>query len=184
MASLLELGGIQDALLEMIFTALEDPTEDPEQQAVLQTQLAELQAEIADKVDAIAAVMAAKQAELTYLAARREHFDRLVKSRQDALDRFKDYVKYALENQATTALAGKEAKIRLVKNGGKAPVWINDEIEVRDFPADAVVTKTAYSVSSEWIRTKLAETGTDELVGEDGRILAKLQERGTHLRIG
>ncbi len=184
MASLLELGGIQDALLEMIFAALEDPNEDPEQQAVLQSQLGELQAEIADKVDAIAAVMAAKQAELTYLVERREHFDRLIKSRQTALDRFKDYVKYALEKQATTALVGKEAKLRLVANGGKAPVWINEAIDTQDFPADAVVAKTSYSVSSEWIRSKLAEVGTNELIGEDGRILAKLQERGTHLRIG
>jgi Siphovirus Gp157 len=184
MASLLELGGIQDALLEMIFAALEDPTEEPEQQETLQSQLLELQSEIADKVDAIAAVMAAKQAELNYLAERREHFDRLVKSRQDALDRFKDYVKYALEKQAATALSGKEAKLRLVKNGGKAPVWINDDIDTQDFPTEAIVAKTSYSVSSEWIRSKLAETGTDELVGEDGRILAKLQERGTHLRIG
>jgi hypothetical protein len=184
MASLLELGGIQDALLEIIFAALEDPNEDPEQQEVLQSQLGELQAEIADKVDAIAAVMAAKQAEVAYLVERREHFDRLIKSRQTALDRFKDYVKYALEKQATTTIVGKEAKLRLVANGGKAPVWINEAIDTQDFPADAVVTKTSYSVSIEWIRSQLAAAGTNELIDEDGRILAKLQERGTHLRIG
>ncbi len=184
MTSLLELSGIQDALLEMIFTTLEEPNKDPEQQEMLESQLKELQAEIADKVDAIAAVMAAKQAEIAYLTERREHFDRLVKSRQTALERFKEYVKYALEKQAVSSLSGKEAKLRLVKNGGKAPVWINEAIAPQEFPPEAIIEKTSYSVSSEWIRSQLAEAETDELVGADGQILAKLQERGTHLRVG
>ncbi|WP_373539011.1 siphovirus Gp157 family protein [Chamaesiphon sp.] len=185
MTSLIDLGGIKDAMLEAILDALENPDpDDPQQEAVLNAQLAELELEIASKVDAIAGVFAAKQAEINYLVERREHFDKLAKSRQNAIDRLKAYVKLALERQGATSIAGKEASLRLVKNGGKPPVWVNPDIKPQDFPLDVVNERITFSVSTESVRSKLAEAGMDELIGEDGRILAKLQERGTHLRIG
>jgi hypothetical protein len=185
MTSLIDLGGIKDAMLENILDALENPDpEHPDREVILQSQLAELELEIANKVDAIAGVLAAKQAEINYLIERREHFDKLAKSRQNAIDRFKTYVKLALERQGATAMAGKEASLRLVKNGGKAPVWINPEVEPQDFPCDVVNERITFSVCSESVRSKLVEAGTDTLLDENGQILAKLQERGTHLRIG
>jgi hypothetical protein len=96
----------------------------------------------------------------------------------------KAYVKLALEQQGATSIAGKEASLRLVKNGGKPPVWVNPDIEPQDFPLDVVNERITFSVSTESVRSKLAEAGMDELIGKDGRIFAKLQERGTHLRIG
>lgn len=185
MTSLIDLGGIKDAMLEGILDALENPDpNNPEQEAILNAQLAELELEIANKVDAIAAVLAAKQAEINYLVERREHFDKLAKSRQNAIDRLKAYVKLALERQGAIAMAGKEASLRLVKNGGKPPVWINPDIEPQDFPCDVVNERITFSVCSESVRSKLAEAGIDTLLDENGQILAKLQERGTHLRIG
>ena len=185
MTSLIDLGGIKDAMLEAILNALENPDpEHPEQEVILQSQLAELELEIASKVDAIAGVLAAKQAEINYLVERREHFDKLAKSRQNTIDRLKAYVKLALERQGATSISGKEASLRLVKNGGKVPVWINNEIDIQAFPYDTIVEYIDRKVSVEFIRAKLAEAGTSELVGENGQILAKLQERGTHLRIG
>jgi Siphovirus Gp157 len=185
MTSLIDLGGIKDAMLEAILDALENPDpEHPEQEVILQSQLAELELEIVSKVDAIAGVLAAKQAEINYLVERREHFDKLAKSRQNAIDRLKVYVKLALERQGATSIAGKEAKLRIVKNGGKVPVWINDKIDAQNFPDEVTIERFSREVSAEFIRAKLAEAGTDELIGEDGQILAKLQERGTHLRIG
>ena len=185
MTSLIDLGGIKDAMLEAIFDALENPDpEHPEQEVILQSQLAELELEIASKVDAIAGVLAAKQAEINYLIERREHFDKLAKSRQNAIDRLKAYVKIALERQGATSIAGKEASLRLVKNGGKSPVWVNPDIKPQDFPCDVVNERITFSVSTESVRAKLAEAGMDELIGKNGQVLAKLQERGTHLRIG
>jgi hypothetical protein len=63
-------------------------------------------------------------------------------------------------------------------------VWINPEVEPQDFPCDVVNERITFSVSTESVRSKLAEAGTDTLLGKDGQILAKVQERGTHLRIG
>jgi Siphovirus Gp157 len=185
MTSLLDLGGIKDAMLEALLDALENPDpENPEQEVILQSQLTELELEIASKVDAIAGILAAKQAEINYLVERRDYFDKLAKSRQNAIDRLKAYVKLALERQGATSIAGKEASLRLVKNGGKPPVWVNPDIQPQDFPLDVVNERIIFSVSTESVRAKLAEAGMDELIGEDGRIFAKLQERVTHLRIG
>jgi hypothetical protein len=185
MTSLIDLGGIKDAMLEAIIDALENPDpEHPEREVILQSQLAELELEIANKVDAIAGVLAAKQAEINYLLERREHFDKLAKSRQNAIERFKAYIKLVLERQGATAIAGKEASLRSVKNGGKPPVWVNPEIDPRDFPSDVVDERITFSVCNESVRSKLAEAGTDTLLGKNGQILAKVQERGTHLRIG
>jgi len=183
MATLLELGQIRDALVEMIFDGLETAGEDPATQQILADQLADLENQIANKVDAIVGILAAKQAEINYLAERREHFDRLVKSRQNAVNRFKDYLKSSLEQQGVSSMAGKEAKLRLVKNGGKAPVWIDDTIDPRKFPSDCVIESYSCSVSTEFIRERLTELGTNDLI-VDGQLLAKVQERGTHLRIG
>ena len=79
-------------------------------------------------------------------------------------------------------MAGKEAKLRLVKNGGKAPVWIDDTIDPRKFPSDCIIESYSCSVSTEFIRERLTELGTNDLI-VDGQLLAKVQERGTHLRI-
>jgi hypothetical protein len=184
MTSLLDLSNIKDTLLDAICEALENPDpDDPNCEAVLQSQLAELETQIADKVDAIAAVCAAKQAEINYLIERREHFSKLVDSRQKAIDRFKSYLKSALESKGVSSMVGKEAKLRLVKNGGKAPVWIDSTIDAREFPSDCVIERISYNVSTEFIRERLSELGTNELI-INGRLLAQIQERGTHLRIG
>jgi Siphovirus Gp157 len=179
MSSLTELEQVRDALVELIIDAFEQP----EDSVDLQIQLEQLESEIADKVDAIAAVFAAKNGEIAYLKERRDYFDRLIKSKENALDRFKDYLKMTLERRAGNTIAGREAKLRLVKNGGKQPLWINHTIRPQDFPKELVVTQTSYSVSTEVIREKLNDSGGEELI-VNGEILAKLEPRGTHLRIG
>ena len=63
-------------------------------------------------------------------------------------------------------------------------MWVNPDIKPQDFPLEVVTERITHSVSTESVRLKLLEAGTDTLLSEDGQILAKLQERGTHLRIG
>jgi hypothetical protein len=135
------------------------------------------------KVDAISAVIAAKNAELAYLKERRDYFEKLIKSRQTALERFKDYLKSILERRENSTITGKESKLRLVKNGGKQPLWINTDIPAQNLPSDLVTVETTYTVAMDTIRQKLADLGAEELV-IDGQLVAKLEARGTHLRIG
>lgn len=182
MTKLIELEQIRDLLVEQIISNLET---DPESQDIstqeLEELLSQLETEIADKVDAIAAVIAAKNGEIAYLKERRDYFDRLIKSRQNALDRFKDYIKSILANRKDASICGKESKLKVVANGGKPPVWINPDLNPQELPPE--LTETVCTISSTAIRQRLAQLAGEELV-IGGKIIAKLEPKGTHLRIG
>jgi hypothetical protein len=183
MSTLIELEQIRDALVEQILSGLETETESEGLTAIeLEELLSQLESKIANKVDAIAAVVTAKNAEIAYLKERRDYFDKLIKTRQNALDRFKDYLKSILERRANSTIIGKETKLRLVKNGGKQPVWINPDLAIQNLPPELVKVETSYAIDSDIIREKLAES--DGELTLDGQLIAKLEERGTHLRIG
>jgi Siphovirus Gp157 len=182
MTKLIELEQIRDLLVEQIITNLET---EPESQEIstqeLEGFLSQLEAEIADKVDAIAATIAAKNGEIAYLKERRDYFDRLIKSRQNALDRFKDYIKSILSNRKDTTICGKESKLKVVANGGKQPVWINPDLKPQELPAE--LTETVCTISSTAIRQRLSQLAGEELIIGD-KVVAKLEPKGTHLRIG
>jgi Siphovirus Gp157 len=184
MASLIELELSRDNLVEQIMATLEEgETEGTTDPAVILEQFDLLETQIATKVDAIAAVIAAKEGEIAYLRKRRDNFNSQIEVRKNALTNFKTYLKKILENRADSTIKGREATIKLVKNGGKQPLWTNGNIPAKDFPANLVTVQTSYKVCADTIRQQLAESGTDELV-IDGEVLAKLQPRGTHLKIG
>lgn len=184
MASLMDLEFDRHDLVEQIMAAIEaETTEGVTDSAIILQKLDELEAQIADKVDAIAAVVAAKQGEIDHLKSREQYFARQVEVRENALASFKAYLKKILENRDNSTIKGREATIKLVKNGGKQPLWTNSNIPAQDFPVNLVTVQTSYKVCTETIRQQLAESGAEELV-VDGEVLAKLQPRGTHLRIG
>ena len=184
MASLIDLELSRDNLVEQIMATIEEgETEGATDPAVILEQFDLLETQIATKVDAIAAVVAVKEGEIAYLKKRRDHFNNQIEVRENALSNFKNYLKKILENRDNLTIKGREATIKLVKNGGKQPLWTNSNIPAKDFPANLVTVQTSYKVCTETIRQQLAESGTEELV-IDGEVLAKLQPRGTHLRIG
>jgi hypothetical protein len=184
MASLIDLELNRDNLVEQIMATIEEgETEGTTDSAVILDQFDRLEAQIATKVDAIAVVVAAKEGEIAYLKKRRDYFNNQIEVRENALSNFKSYLKKILENRADSTIKGREATIKLVKNGGKQPLWTNGNIPAKDFPANLVTVQTNYKVCTETIRQQLADSGAEELV-VDGKILAKLQPRGTHLRIG
>ena len=161
----------------------EGETEGTTDSAVILEQFERLEAQIATKVDAIAAVVAAKEGEIAYLRKRRDNFNSQIEVRENALSNFKTYLKKIVENRDNSTIKGREATIKLVKNGGKQPLWTNSNIPAKDFPANLVTVQTSYKVCADTIRQQLTESGTEELV-VNGEVLAKLQPRGTHLRIG
>ena len=183
MASLMDLELNRDNLVEQIMALIEEgETEDATDPAVILKQFDLLETQIATKVDAIAAVVAAKEGEITYLKKRRDNFNSQIEIRENALSNFKAYLKKILENRTDSTIKGREVTIKLVKNGGKQPLWTNSNIPAQDFPPNLVTVQTSYKVCPETIRQQLADSGAEELV-VDGEILAKLQPRGTHLRI-
>ena len=184
MASLIDLELNRDNLVEQIMALIEEgETEGTTDSAVILEQFDLLETQIATKVDAIAAVIAAKEGEIAYLKKRRDNFNSQIEVRENALSNFKTYLKKILENRADSTIKGREATIKLVKNGGKQPLWINSNVLAQDFAVNLVTVQTSYKVCTDTIRQQLAESGAEELV-VDGEVLAKLQPRGTHLRIG
>ena len=184
MASLLDLELSRDDLVEQIMAFIEEEEVEGKTDTIaLINSFDELEAQIATKVDAIAAVVAAKEGEIAYLRKRRDNFNSQIEVRENALSNFKTYLKKIVENRDNSTIKGREATIKLVKNGGKQPLWTNGNILAKDFPANLVTVQTSYKVCTETIRQQLAESGAEELV-VDGEVLAKLQPRGTHLRIG
>ncbi|WP_310428016.1 siphovirus Gp157 family protein [Chamaesiphon sp. VAR_48_metabat_135_sub] len=184
MVSLIDLELNRDNLVEQIMATIEEgETEGTTDSTVILEQFDLLETQIATKVDAIAAVIAAKEGEITYLKKRRDHFNGQIEIRENALSNFKTYLKKIVENRDDSTIKGREATIKLVKNGGKQPLWTNGNIPAKDFPANLVTVQTSYKVCTDTIRQQLAESGAEELV-VNGEVLAKLQPRGTHLRIG
>jgi hypothetical protein len=184
MASLLDLELSRDDLVEQIMNFIQEgEVEGITDTVALLDSFDRLEAQIATKVDAIAAVVAAKEGEIAYLKKRCDHFNSQIEVRENALSNFRTYLKKILENREDLTIKGREATIKLVKNGGKQPLWTNGNIPAKDFPANLVTVQTSYKVCTKTIRKQLAESGAGELV-VNGKVLAKLQPRGTHLRIG
>jgi hypothetical protein len=143
----------------------------------------ELEAAITDKVDAIVATIAAQKGDIAYLKSRRDEFTRAIDRKVKALEKFENYLKSVVAERPNAQLKGKDATIKIVKNGGVQPIWLNPDIEERNFPPDLVAITTTYKVDRQAVLKKLAESGEDNLV-VDGEQIACLQPRGTHLRIG
>lgn len=162
MATLYQLTNEYQALLD--FGSSCDPED---QQAFLDT-LEGLTGEVADKVDAYAAVR-------TTLKGRREtvkkEIDRLtviLKTIDNNINRMDDTVQGAMDVMGVTELKSDLHKYKICKNGGKAPIIYDDAVPDN-------FQKVILQPDTERIREAL----------EAGQELpfAHLGERGTHLRI-
>lgn len=190
MPSLINLESQRDRLVEEIME-LAESTSGEELEGVTESngseellvKFNELEAAIIDKVDAIAAVIAAQKGDIAYLKSRRDEFTRALDRKVKALEKFENYLKAIVTNRPDAQLKGKDATIKVVKNGGIQPIWLNPDIEERNFPPNLVTIATTYKVDRQAVLKKLAESGEDSLI-VDGKPIATMQPRGTHLRIG
>ena len=187
MPSLINLESQRDRLVEEIMELTESTSNEGIQDATdpeeLVAKFEELEAAITDKVDAIAAVVAAQKGDIAYLKSRRDEFTRIIDRKVKALEKFENYLKAIVTNRPDAQLKGLDATIKVVKNGGVQPIWLNPDIEERNFPPDLVTITTTYKVDRQAVLKKLAESGQDSLI-VDGKPIATVQPRGTHLRIG
>lgn len=190
MPSLINLESERNKLVEEIMELAESASTDElvgatESNAAeeLLAKFTELEAAITDKVDAIAAVIAAQKGDIAYLKSRRDEFTRAIDRKVKALEKFESYLKSIVTNRPDLQLKGKDATIKVVKNGGVQPIWLNPDINERNFPPEFVTITTTYKVDRQAVVKKLAESGEDSLM-VDGKPIARVQPRGTHLRIG
>jgi Siphovirus Gp157 len=190
MPSLINLESERDKLVEEIMELAESTSADELAGATesygaeeLLVKFNELEAAIIDKVDAIAVVVAAQKGDIAYLKSRRDEFNRAIDRKVKALEKFDNYLKAIVANRPDAQLNGKDVTIKVVKNGGIQTIWLNPDIEERNFPPDLVTIATTYKVNRQALLKKLAESGEDSLI-VDGKPIAAVQPRGTHLRIG
>ena len=105
MTSLLDLELSRDNLVEQIMAFIEEEEVEGKTDTIaLINSFDELETQIATKVDAIAAVVAAKEGEIAYLRKRRDHFNGQIEVRENALSNFKTYLKKILENRDNSTI--------------------------------------------------------------------------------
>jgi Siphovirus Gp157 len=166
MTSLMELEQDRDSLVERIMQMIEsdDPTD------TLQA-LDELERQISTKADSIAAVHASQKGQIDYLKSRIKHYENLLKIRENALDRFEKYIRDILERKDVPVINGKVSKLTLVKNGGKPPLWINENIPIESYPSELLTAKTTLTLNKEAVRDSLDQSGSlwikDDLAAQE-----------------
>lgn len=162
--SLFDLSDQYKALLE--FGQSVDPED---QQAFLDT-LEGLTGEIAQKVDAWVAVMIRLKATRDLARDQRDKLDAFIKSIERNLDRMDDGIEHAMDTMGVTEFKSDLHSFKKVRNGGKAPLIIDDPGAI---PAN--FQKVVIAPDTDKIREAL-EAG-EELP------FAHLGERGVHLRV-
>jgi hypothetical protein len=180
MTSLLELEQDRSSLVEQILSMMELSESGEADPGDTLAALDELEKQIAGKADAIAAMVAVKKAEIAYLKEREEAYRTMRIHRENALKRFEDYIKGILQRREESTITGKSAKLSLVKNGGKAPLWIDETVPVEKFPAEFVTEKVTLSLDKEAIRASLDEKGELKF---NGALLAEELPRTYRLKI-
>jgi len=78
-------------------------------------------------------------------------------------------------------LEGKLCQVSLVNNGGKNSIWINEDLPISKFP-DKYVLQIP-TLDKEKLMEDVSNSGSGELIDEQGNLLAKILPRGQHLRI-
>lgn len=162
MATLMDLTGEYKLLLNMMASS---ETEDIQ---VFEDTLDSVLAEIGDKADAYAVVIAEAKSAAEKFKAESERLGAIAKRYENSIDYMKFRLKQAMEEMGMKELKGDYHKFRIQKNGGKKPMQITGEVPDN-------YKKIVYEDDKEKIRKAL----------EDGEELsfAHLEERGTHLRI-
>lgn len=159
--TLLDLTGEYKELLEM----MQDPDVDPE---LIDGSLEAVVGEISVKCDSYVAVMTNLESRSDLYKAEAKRLQAAAGVIDNNISRMKERLKYALESMGKTEIAGTYNKVKIVKNGGLAPLKITGQVP-------DCFTKITVEADNKRIREALA----------DGQELdfAHLEERGTHLKI-
>jgi hypothetical protein len=190
MASLLDLEQDRCYLLENIFTYLEatddineDDISEDDIEVLEKTQdlLLQLEQQIANKVDSITAMVAAKEAEIKYIDDRIKHFQALKKSKERYLNNFKNHIKSMIDRRSEKKIEGNVSSLAIVNNGGNQPIWVNEEKDPSEYPDEFIKVKKVYSLNKDALRQALQVD--KEIKDDDGKILAYLLPRGKRLVI-
>jgi len=152
---------------------------DIEEQSDLEPLLEELKTMMEKKVDGYLHMIRTFEAKAEIQRKEAERILKLASESQGKADWLKKTLKTHMEHTQTKRLEGNYGKASLCKNGGKSPIWLNPEIQPEDLPSSLTYISTY--VDNKAIRQLTEDNdGTLEI---NGIIVAKLLERGSHLRL-
>ena len=161
--TLMKLSSDMKAVYEMLET-------ETDKQLIADT-LEALEGDFSYKLEGCACVYDRIKAECESAQKKANAWNDISKTLENNMIRLNDYMKMCMENAGLKEVTTDMHRIKIVKNGGKLPLSIDEGCVPEEYIKKVVVE----SPDKEKIRTAL----------ESGEILpfAQLQERGTHLKI-
>jgi len=163
MSTLYELTTDYQALLEL------GDSDDPEEQEAFLTTLEGLDFEVGLKADAYAAIMSQLKARAEYIKAEADRLARRAKAAENNVERLKTALYGAMLAMGKTEIKTDLHRFKIVKNGGKQPVTIDEDRVPDGFK------RVVYETDKELIRQTLEKGVALEF--------ARLEERGSHLKV-
>lgn len=174
-----ELAKEFDTLVEALET--DDPTL-REQAAQLMEQIVP---QLSSKIDGYVAIIGRKRASADIRQNEAKRLSQLAAADTASADWLTEKLKLFLEQRVELLgdkgkrLEGLYCQISLATNGGKEPVWIDPNIHPDDLPQQFV--RTLKEVDTEALRCEVRSSG--EMRDRTGRVIARIVERGRHVRI-
>ena len=179
------LDDLEDELVLIIEYLASD---NPEELALAQTIFEdELLPRLETKIDGYIAAINRKKASSEYRKTEAKRINSLAKADDNTITWLMERLLGFMERRVAQLgdkgkrLEGKLCQISLVNNGGKLPIWINEELPLSKFPSEYVVQIP--TLDREKLIEAVTNSETGELVDEQGNLLAKVLPRGQHLRI-
>jgi Siphovirus Gp157 len=171
--------------LDLIVEHLE--SDSPEDRTAAEQVFETLVPQLERKIDSYVALLERKKATRDYRRAESQRIARLAAADERAaqwltlkLQRFMERRVEQLGERGAK-LEGAFCKISLCTNGGKPPVYINEELSPEQFPAEFVESVPALKIDA--LKEAALSSATGEVRDERGRLLAKAMPRGQHLRV-
>jgi hypothetical protein len=163
-------------------------SENPEELALAnQIFETELLPRLEAKIDGYITTINRKKASSDYRKTEAKRINNLAKTDDNSIKWLLEKLKVFMERRGEQLgekgkrLEGKLCQVSLVNNGGKNPIWINEDLPISKFPDEYVLQIP--TLDKEKLMEDVSNSDSGELIDEQGNILAKILPRGQHLRI-
>jgi hypothetical protein len=139
------------------------------------------------KIDGYVSAINRKKASSDYRKGEAKRINALAKADDNTITWLRERLQSFMEQRVIQlgekgkTLEGKLCQVSLVNNGGKPPIWINEELPVSEFPGEYVVQIP--TLDREKLLEAVTNSANGELLDDRGNLLAKVLPRGQHLRI-
>ncbi len=169
--------------LDLILAHLDSDT--PEEREVAEEIFKAFLPRLESKIDAYIKVIKWRESLIEYQESEARRCEALAIANKQTVQWLKTKLQKFMEQRVEQLgdkgkrLEGKLSKVSLCNNGGRPPIWINQELLPEDYPEEYQEIRIHIN------RNKIAEEAInyDEVRHKKGTLIAKILPRGKHLRI-